>query len=379
MSTPRDYYEILEVERGATADDIKRAYRKCAMKYHPDRNPGDTTAEHKFKECAEAFEVLSDPQKRQRYDRFGHQGLRGTGQHDFTNMNSGDIFSMFEDMLGDMGFGGAFGGGGRRQQAGPQRGYDLETEIDIELADVATGATRTVEFTRQDLCEKCEGSGAKPGTKPQKCATCGGRGQVAMRQGPFQMVRACPACGGAGAIITDKCPDCAGSGRAPQDRKIDIKVPPGVADGNIIRVTGEGEPGVRGGPRGDLHVVVHVAAHTLFERNGDDLVMHMPVSFTQASLGAIVRVPTLDKPTDLAIEPATQHGKTYTLRGKGLPNLRSGRAGDLVVQVLVEIPNKLTPRQEELLREFAATENHEVLPHSQGFLDKIKKNILGRK
>ncbi len=378
MSTQRDYYEILGIERSASAEDLKRAYRKCAMKFHPDRNPGDATAETKFKECAEAFEILSDPEKRQRYDRYGHQGLRGTGAHDFGNMNAGDIFSMFEGLFGDMGLGGAFGGGGRQHAAGPQRGYDLETEIELELEEVAAGATRDVDFTRQDNCDKCGGNGAKPGTKPKTCTTCGGQGKVAMRQGPFQMVRPCPACNGAGSTIADKCPDCRGSGRAPKERKLKVEVPKGIADGNIIRIAGEGEPGAHGGPRGDLHVVVRVAKHEIFERHNDDLVMHMPISFTQAALGAKVEVPALQGQSELVVEPGTQHGKTYTVRGKGLPNLRSGRHGDLIVQVLVEIPNKLTNRQEELLREFAETADIDVLPHSKGFWKKIKTHLSGQ-
>ena len=375
MTTQRDYYEVLGVERSATLEQIKRAYRKLAMKYHPDRNPGDAEAEVRFKECAEAFEVLSDPDKRQRYDRYGHEGLRGTGMHDFSRMDAGDIASMFEELFGDMGFGSFFGGRGR-SASGARRGFDLETAIEIDLEEVLSGTTREVGFTRQDTCDACSGTGAKPGSTPEVCSTCAGQGRVALRQGFFQMVRTCPACGGEGRVVRDKCPSCRGSGRQPRERRLQVKVPPGVSDGNVIRIGGEGEPGQRNGPRGDLHVVVQVKPHKLFERHNDDLVLRMPVSFTQAALGGKVRVPTLDGQADLVIDRGTQHGQTKVLRGQGLPNLRSGRRGDLVVQVLVEIPKKLTSRQEALLREFAATEDYDVMPQSQGFWDKIK-TVLG--
>jgi molecular chaperone DnaJ len=373
VTTQRDYYEILGVERNADVDTIKRAYRKCAMKYHPDRNPGDKEAEAKFKECAEAYEVLNDPEKRQRYDRYGHQGLRGAGVHDFSSMNTGDIFSMFEDLFGDLGFSSRRSGG----RAGAKRGYDLETEVDIDLPDVAKGATREVVFTRQDICTTCNGNGAKPGTEPITCSTCGGQGQVAIRQGFFQMVRTCPACNGAGRVVKDKCPDCQGSGRKARERKLEVKIPAGIQDGMIIRFTGEGELGTLGGPHGDLHVVVRVNEHEIFERNGDDLVMRMPISFTQAALGDKVEVPTIDGgKAELHIKPGTQHGSTATLDGHGLPGLRGGRKGDLIVQTLVEIPKKLTEKQKELLRQFAATEDRKTLPQSDSFWDKIK-NYLG--
>ena len=376
MPTQRDYYEVLGVERGASATEIKRAYRQGAMRYHPDRNPDDPEAEAKFKECAEAFEVLSDAQKRQRYDRFGHEGLRGTGVHDFSGMNATDIFSIFEDLFsgggGAGGMGDIFGGAGRGGARRARRGYDLETEIEIDLKEAAAGATREVEFTRQDTCETCDGSGAKPGTSPQPCVTCAGQGKVAVRQGFFQMVRTCPECGGTGEKIVDKCADCRGTGRQPMDRTVKVRIPAGIHDQQVIRVPGEGEPGERNGPRGDLHALVRVRPHTLFVRRNDDLVLRMPVSFTQASLGAALKVPTLDGEAELTLKPGTQHGETYTLDDRGMPNLRTGRHGDLVLQVLVEVPKKLSERQEELLREFAETENHEVLPHSRGFWDKIK-------
>jgi len=376
MATQRDYYEILGVERDASSDAIKKAYKKCAMKYHPDRNPDDPDAEQRFRECAEAFEVLSDAEKRQRYDRFGHEGLRGAGMHDFSGMGASDIFSMFEDLFGDMGFGGAFGG---RRGAGSRarRGYDLETQIQIDLDAVATGTTEEIEFTRQDACENCGGSGAKPGTTPETCGTCGGQGRVAVRQGFFQMVRPCPDCQGEGRIVREECEQCNGAGRKPRHRKIEVKVPPGIQDGQIIRVAGEGEPGERGGPTGDLHVVVRVKDHDLFLRNGDDLILQMPISFSQAALGSQVDVPTLGEPETLSIPRGAQHGQTFTIRDAGLPNLRNGRKGDLIVQVGIEIPKKMSKRQEELLREFAETEDHKVMPESRGFFDKIKSYIAG--
>lgn len=373
MATQRDYYEILNVEKSATIDDIKRAYRKLAMKFHPDRNPGDANAETRFKECAEAYEVLSDPEKRSRYDRFGHEGLRGTSGHDFRHMDPGDIFSMFEDIFGDM-----MGGqrqGGRGSQG--QRGYDLETQVVISLEDVFKGAERQVEFTRQDLCPTCEGTGAKPGSKPVTCVTCAGQGKVAQSGfgGMFRMVTTCPACGGAGKIYKDKCPDCHGGGRKPKKRVLNVKIPAGIHEGQAIRIPGEGEPGAHGGMRGDLHVVIRVAEHKLFTREDDHLVLKMPVSFTQAALGATVQVPTLDGTEELTIKPGTQHGELFRLPGKGLPNLRTGRRGDLAVLLLVEIPKRLSARQQEILREFAATENHEVMPQSRKFWDKIKEYL----
>ncbi len=377
MATQRDYYEILSIDRNASGDQIKRAFRKLAAKYHPDRNPGDKEAEVKFKECAEAFEVLSDPQKRQRYDQFGHEGLSGAGMHDFSGMGARDIFSMFEDLFGDLGFGGGFGSRSRSARRA-QRGYDLETQVSIELEDAANGTTQQVSFTRQDLCETCSGSGAKPGTSPQTCSTCGGAGQVAMRQGFFQMVRTCPACEGSGKTIADKCPDCRGSGRRPLERELEVRIPPGISDGQIIRVGGEGEPGSQGAPRGDLHVVVRVKPHSVFHRDGDNLILRMPVGFALATLGGQVNVPTLDGEHNLTLPRSTQHGQTFTIADQGVPNLRTGRKGDLVVQVMIEIPRKLSEKQERLLREYAETEDHSVLPQSSGFWDKIRDYLSGR-
>jgi len=380
LTTTRDYYEILGVEKSADADEIKRAYRRLAMKYHPDRNPDDAEAESKFKECAEAYEILSDTEKRAQYDRFGHDAFKGRGaaHHDFSRMDVDDIFSMFNDIFGGGG-GGGFGGRGRGGQR-VARGYDLETEVSVSLNDVLSGTTREVEFTRLDVCGTCTGTGAKPGTTPETCSTCGGQGKVqqAGLGGMFRMVTACPACRGTGTIVKEKCPDCSGKGRQSKKRKLTVKIPAGIQSGQAIRVQGEGEPPPReqsprgDGIRGDLHVVVRVEDHDLFEREGDHLLMEMPISFTQATLGAEVEVPTLEGQHALQIPKATQYGAMFRVHGEGLPNLRTGRRGDLVIVTKIETPKKLTKKQEQLLREFAETEDHKVNPESHGFWSKIK-------
>ncbi len=378
MATQRDYYEILGLDQAASNDQIKRSYRKLAMKYHPDRNPGDKEAEGNFKDAAKAYEVLSDPQKRQRYDQYGHAGLQGQTGHDFSNMNAGDIFSMFDDIFGDM-----FGGGGRQrgqQRQRAQRGYDLQTETEITLEEVLSGIEREIEFVRQNTCANCKGSGGKPGTDPVTCVTCGGNGQVqqAGLGGMFRMVTTCPACQGQGKKHAHPCPSCKGSGQTPKKRVINIKIPAGIHDGQAIRVQGEGEPGARGGPSGDLHVIVRIADHNLFTREEDHIVLHMPVSFAQATLGAVVKVPTLNGQThELTIKPGTQHGEVFRIDGQGLPNLRSGRRGDLGIVLEIEIPSKLTEEQRELLLQYAKTEHFDVMPQNQSFWGKIKDYIGG--
>lgn len=377
MPTTRDYYEILGLERNASADDIKRAYRRLAMKYHPDRNPGDTEAEARFKECAEAYEVLADAERRKRYDRHGHAGLRGTPGHDFSSMNVDDIFSMFNDIFGG-------GGGGRR--GGIVRGYDLETEVELSLDDVLTGTTRDVEFKRLDVCQTCEGSGAKPGTTPTACTTCGGQGKVAQTGfgGMFRMVTACPHCRGRGTMISEHCPDCRGRGRVSVKRKIEVKIPAGIHDGQAVRVSGEGEPpGPDASPsgqgmRGDLHVVVRIEPHDQFERDGDNLIVAVPVAFSQAALGATIAAPTLTGHTEIDIAPGTQHGAIFRIAGEGLPNLRSGRRGDLVVIVQLIVPRKLTDSQRELLAEYAKTEEVDVAAsHPSSLWERIKQGLRG--
>ncbi len=374
MATQRDYYEILSVERTAGDEEIKRAYRKMAMKYHPDRNPGSKDAEIHFKEASEAYEVLSDSQKRKLYDQYGHAGLRGTSGHNFSHMDVGDIFSMFDDIFGDM-----FGGSRRgfRTQTRAQRGYDLETGVDITLEEVSAGVEKEVDFTRQDICETCSGQGSAPGSKPVSCPTCGGSGQIAQSGfgGMFRMVSTCPSCGGKGTVIKEKCPSCKGTGRTPKKRVLSVKIPPGIHTGQAIRVPGEGEPGMLGGRRGDLHVVVRVSDHDLFVRDRDDLVLKVPISFTQAALGAKLNLPGLSGSHELTIKPGSQHGDILRINGEGLPNLRSGRRGDLIAVLMLEVPKKLTVKQQQLLREFAETENRDVMPETNGFWDKIKTYI----
>ncbi len=375
----RDYYEVLGVGKDASQDDIKRAYRRMALKYHPDKNPDNKEAEAKFKECAEAYEVLSDAEKRKRYDQFGHEGLRGEGMHDFSRMNVDDIFSMFgfEDL-----FGGIFGGrgrgrGGARQRTAAMRGYDLETAAELTLDEIASGTEKTIEFTRQDECSKCQGKGAAPGTKPGRCQTCGGSGQVARGGGFFQMVSTCPTCKGTGEVITNPCSKCRGTGRTPKKRVITVKIPRGVHEGQAVRVAREGEPGRFGGPRGDLYVYVKIKPHEFLEREGVNLLANVPITFTQAALGTTIEVPTLSGPKKLRIPPGTQNGATFRIKGQGLPDMRSGYTGDQMVKVTVETPEKLNSKQRELLEEFAKTENG-TSPKSKSFLKRLKKYFGGK-
>jgi molecular chaperone DnaJ len=372
----RDYYEVLSVGKNASADEIKRAYRRMAIKYHPDKNPNDKEAEAKFKECAEAYEVLSDPEKRQRYDQFGHEGLRGMGMRDYQHMRWQDISSIFEDIFS--GFGGfsdlfGMGTGARTRRAGPTRGYDLETSVDLTLNDIAKGTEKTIEFTRQDTCPECTGSGCAPGTTPGQCSTCHGTGQLARGGGFFQMVSTCPQCKGTGQVITNPCKKCRGSGRVPKKRVINIKIPRGVHEGQGIRVANEGEPGRKGGPRGDLYCYVRIKPHEFLQRDGNDLIAVVPISFTQAALGATIDVPSLNGTRALKIPPGTQYGSIFRIKGHGLPDIRTGRNGDQLVQITIETPTKLNAKQQELLREFAKTENKTVSPKSKNFFEKLKK------
>lgn len=371
MAQKRDYYEVLGVSRQAAPEEIKRAYRQAALKYHPDRNkePG---AEERFKEAAEAYEVLSDAEKRQRYDRYGHAGLNGVNLHDFSGMGVEDIFSIFSDL-----FGGAFGGGFAR--SAPDRGVDIQTIIEVDLKEVLTGVEKTLRFERADFCLHCEGEGSEPGTRRRNCSTCGGYGQVERQtsMGFFvtRSVVECPQCQGRGSFAEAPCRECSGTGRGTRERLLEVKIPAGVHDGQSIRIRGEGEPGRVGTQRGDLRCLIRVRSHEFFQRDGDHLVCMMPISFTQAALGAQIDVPTLTGVTPLRVPPGTQHGAVFQLAGKGLPNLRSGRRGNQIVQVLVEIPRKLSREQEELLRRFAATEDTSVLPESKGFFERVKEYL----
>ncbi len=383
----RDYYEVLSVSRTAGGDEIKRSYRRLAMKYHPDRNAGDgkAEAEVKFKECSEAYEVLSDDAKRQRYDQYGHAGA--SASHDYSHMEASDIFSMFEDI-----FGGGGGGAGRAAgraaggaTRGANRGFDLEVQVELTLAEVATGAEKTIEFEKQDLCDSCKGSGAKPGTTPVVCVQCGGQGRIAQQGfgGMFRMVTTCPNCRGRGTVVREHCPSCGGTGRQMKKRTVTIKIPPGVHEGQAVRVVGEGEAGEGASRPGDLHCYIAIRPHPIFTRHNNDLVCQVPISFTQAALGAHIDVPTLKGPEPLDVPAGSQHGEVFKLRGKGLPDARSTRTGDELVQILVEIPRKLTDRQRTLLREFAQTEDshaddaHHAMPQRKGFLDKLKDVFKG--
>jgi len=371
----RDYYEVLGASKNASADDVKRAYRRMAMKYHPDKNPDNKEAETKFKECAEAYEVLSDPEKRQRYDQFGHDGLRGMGMHDYSHMRWQDISSIFEDIFtGFGGFGDLFGMGGRRTgRTGPTRGYDLETSVELTLNDVAKGTEKTIEFTRQDVCSECNGTACAKGTTPGRCPSCGGTGQVTRGGGFFQMVSTCPQCRGGGQVITSPCKKCRGTGKVPKKRIVSVKIPSGVHEGQGIRVASEGEPGRKSGPRGDLYCYIRIKPHEFLQRDGSNLIAVVPISITQASLGATIEVPSLNGTRQLKIPPGTQYGSVFRIKGQGLPDIRTRRTGDQLVQVIVETPVKLNAKQQEMLREFAKTENKSAFPKSKGFFEKLKR------
>jgi molecular chaperone DnaJ len=370
----RDYYEILDVQRNADPEEIKRAYRRLAMKYHPDRANGDkAAAEAKFKECSEAYEILSDENKRRRYDQFGHEGV--TGQHDFSHMDVTDIFSMFDDI-----FGGAFGGRGRGGGARrATRGYDLETRIELTLQEVATGTDKQIDFERQDRCEHCAGTGAKPGTAPVVCLQCGGQGRVAQQGfgGMFRMVVACPNCRGRGTVVREHCPNCGGTGRQLRKRTVVVKIPAGVHDGQAVRVNGEGEAGENGAPSGDLHVYIAVKEHPVFSRHNNDLVCQVPISFSEAALGAHIEVPTLKGVEQMDVPAGTQHGEVFKLKNRGLPDVRSHRMGDQLVQIVIEVPRKLNDKQKQLLREFASSEDARIQQQRRGFFDKLKDLIKG--
>jgi molecular chaperone DnaJ len=366
MAEKRCFYEVLGVERTASAEELKKAYRALALKYHPDRNSGDEEAAHKFKEVAEAYAVLGDADKRQVYDRYGHAGLSGMSMPDMSSMDS--IFDMFGDM-----FGGIFGGGGGRRRRGPRAGNSLHLMLDITLIEAARGAKKSVTVPRKETCPDCSGSGAKAGSRPSPCRQCGGHGVVQLSQGFFRVQQTCRACMGHGQVITDPCAGCNGAGRVSVKRTIEVRVPAGVASGMEDVYRGEGEAGEPGGPRGDLIVEFRVREHPFFRRDGDHLVCQVPVTFSQAALGGDIEVPTLDGPITHSLPRGVQSGEAVRIPGKGMPNLRSGRKGDLYVVVTVETPRNLTKRQEELFRELAEIDKKQVSPERKSFFEKIRE------
>jgi molecular chaperone DnaJ len=364
MASKRDYYEILNVKREASDKEIAASYRKLAVKYHPDANPGDAEAVLKFKEAAEAYEVLSDGDKRARYDRFGHQGVEQFGQQ-FGDVN--DIFEAFGDIFSEM-FGGAQRRGGRRVR----RGADVRCDVSLSLEEAASGVSRSVDFNRSKACDKCHGSGSKPGSQRAQCRRCGGHGQIVQSAGILRVQTTCPTCQGAGSIITDPCDACRGHGYIKERTKLDVNIPPGVDDGMRVRLAGFGEPSPDGGPPGDAYCFVAVKKHKLFQRDGTHLILQMPITYSQAALGATIEVPTLAGPHNLVIPPGSQSGEVFRVRGRGMPDVRGGAAGDLHVQTFIEVPKRLTSSQERLLRELAEVEQTEVSPHRKSFLERIR-------
>ena len=379
MASKRDYYEILGAEKTATADELKKAYRKLAVKYHPDKNPGDKEAEDKFKELGEAYDVLSDEEKRAAYDRYGHQAFSagrapgGGGGH--------DPFDIFREVFGGGGGGGGgsifeeFFGGGRQQRGpgGASRGSDLRYDLEISLEEAARGAEKQIELERAANCEKCNGTGSSKAGGVKTCPTCGGAGQVITTRGFFQVQQHCPDCGGSGQLISNPCTDCKGQGRVEKVGRIKLRIPAGITEGARLRSSGNGDMGARGGSPGDLYVVIHMKKHDLFEREGDDLYCEVPVSFARAALGGDLVVPTLEGKATLRVPSGTQPGTIFRLRGKGMPRLNSTAKGDLMVRVQVEIPTNLNASQKELLKSFSDSCGEANEPMAESFFEKAKK------
>jgi molecular chaperone DnaJ len=368
--TKRDYYEVLGVARTSPADEIKRAYRQMALKYHPDRNPGDRGAEEKFKEAAEAYSVLGDPEKRTTYDRFGFDGLRGEGFSGFSGFDP-SVFGDFEDILGSLfGFGDVFGTRSRRRTS-PQRGRDLALELEVSLEEAASGVERDISLSRADHCPECRGTGLAPGTQKAECPTCGGRGQLRYQQGFFAVSRTCSHCQGSGEVIPSPCRNCRGSGRTKQKQTISVRIPPGVADGSRLRIGGQGEAGNPGAGPGDLYVMIRVARHPFFEREDNNLFCQIPLSFSQASLGASVEIPGLgQEPEILKIPAGTQTGAVFRLRGRGIKDVHSHRPGDMYVKVEVKTPENPSKEEKALLRRLAELRGED--------LDKVDRTIAER-
>lgn len=376
--TKRDYYQVLGVNRDASDDDIKKSYRKLAMKYHPDRNPGDKASEESFKEAKEAYEILSEPKKRAAYDQFGHAGVdpsigAGPGAGPFGGAGFGGFADAFSDIFGDI-FGGA------RGRDGIYRGSDLRFNLEISLEDAARGNEAKIRVPTVENCETCHGSGAKPGTQPKTCPTCNGAGQVRVSQGFFSIQQTCPQCHGTGKIIPDPCRTCQGLGRVKKHKTLSVKIPAGVDQDDRIRLAGEGEPGHNGGPPGDLYVVVSLKPHSVFTREQNDLHCEMPISFTTAALGGEIDIPTLEGTAKIKIPPETQSGQMFRLRGKGIKGVRSNLYGDLYCHVAVETPVKLTEKQKELLREFEAISQKDSVQHNpraKSWMEKVREFFEG--
>ena len=369
----RDYYEVLGVSRTAGDQEIKSAYRKLALQFHPDRNPDNPDAEERFKECSEAYAILADSEKRARYDRFGHAGVSsgpGGGAGGF----DASVFTDFQDIFGDIfGFSDMFGGQGGRRRTRAQRGADLREDLTLEFEEAVFGVTKQLQVRRLEECEPCKGSGVAPGKAPINCTTCGGRGQMRYQQGFFSITRGCSTCGGSGKLIVDPCTTCRGQGRVSRERVVTVKVPAGVEEGARILYSGEGEAGVFGGPPGDLYVVLHAKEHSFFEREGKNLYCVVPISFSQAALGAEIQVPTLESDYALKIPEGTQTGSTFKLKNQGVPVLNGRGRGDLFVEVKVQTPAKLSKRQRELMQELHTTISVENKPVSRSLLNKVKE------
>jgi len=375
--TKRDYYEILGVSRGASPREIKTTYRQMALKYHPDRNPGNKEAEERFKEAAEAYSVLIDPEKRSIYDRFGHEGLRGEGFTGFSGFNS-SIFEDFEDILGnffDFGFGDFFGARQRRRRDYRQRGRDLGLEIEITLEEAAFGVEKEIKLSRAEFCTACHGSGMRPGTQKSSCPHCQGRGQVRYSQSFFMIARTCTYCQGSGEIISSPCKECHGSGKEKAKRTLKVEIPCGIDDDSKLRLVGEGEAGDPGASRGDLYILIRLKKHKFFKREGNNLYCQISIPFTQAALGASVEIPTLEKSEILRIPPGAQPREVLCLKGKGLRSLQTHGKGDIFVEVIVETPKNLTKEQKELLRQFAKSRGDNLDSLEKDAINKIK-NIL---
>ncbi len=365
MTAKRDYYEVLGIERAASNGDIAAAYRKLAVKYHPDKNPGDAECLARFKECSEAFEILNDADKRSRYDRFGHAGVNGSSGAHFNDVE--DIFTAFGDIFGDL-FGGRSRSGGRRVR----RGRDVRCEVTLTLKEAADGCRKKVHFHRHEYCAKCDGTGAEPGSKRETCSYCGGRGQVIQQSSIVRIQTTCPVCHGEGSKVSTPCRTCKGAGHTLKKVQAEVDIPAGVDSGMQIRMTGQGEPSPNGGPPGDCYCVVAVLPHSLFEREGQHLVCRVPITYSQAVLGATLEVPTLAGRGEVKVPPGTQSGDVFRIKGQGVADPRVTGKGDLLVQVTIEVPKKVTQEEETLLRQLAEMEHKNVAPARKSFFDKLK-------